>query len=204
MKGLIPLSSLVLVVLSAGMGSCRTSAAGRGTEGGEHYFTIAFGSCNKPDLPNVLWDDVIQAEPDLWIWGGDIIYADTADVATIASMYEAQNNVPGYRELRSRVPVIGCWDDHDYGLNDGGAEWHLKDASQSAFLDFLQVPVGSNRRDQRGIYSQHNFSFPNGEVKIFVLDTRYFRSPLIPDPSGEKRYLPNPAEEAVILGEQQW
>ncbi len=28
-------------------------------------------------------------------------------------------NNPYYRELSSRVPIVGVWDDHDYGVNDG-------------------------------------------------------------------------------------
>jgi len=40
-------------------------------------YTIAFGSCNKQFLENKLWDDIIEQQPDVWIWGGDNVYADT-------------------------------------------------------------------------------------------------------------------------------
>ena len=43
-------------------------------------FILAFGSCNKTSLPNLLWDDVLNADPAVWVWGGDIIYADTDDM----------------------------------------------------------------------------------------------------------------------------
>ena len=166
--------------------------------------TIAFGSCNKHTSPNELWDDIIAAEPDLWIWGGDNIYADTPDVKIIAQMYEAQKKVPGYRRLRKAVPVIGTWDDHDYGLNDGGEEWVAKEESQQAFLDFLEVSPSSPRRKNQGIYTSHIISVPLGTVKIIVLDTRYFRSGLTADSSGEKRYVPNEYGKGTVLGETQW
>ena len=32
-------------------------------------FTIAFGSCNKTSLPNLLWDDIVAAQADVFMWG---------------------------------------------------------------------------------------------------------------------------------------
>ena len=167
-------------------------------------FTIAFGSCNRHTLKNYLWDDIISAEPDIWIWGGDNIYADTSDFKVISRMYNAQKRVPGYRKLGKEIPVIGTWDDHDYGLNDGGVEWNAKDQSQQAFLNFLEVPETSIRRQQPGIYTSHKISTPAGKINIIILDTRYFRTSLTPDQSGEKRYVPNAYGEGTILGEAQW
>ena len=45
----------------------------------ESDFTIAFGSCNKHNVNNVLWDDILAARPQIWIWGGDNVYADTVE-----------------------------------------------------------------------------------------------------------------------------
>ncbi len=167
-------------------------------------FTIAFGSCNKTDLPNILWDDVLKVKPDIWIWGGDNIYADTDDVKAIASMYGELKKEEGYQKLLSEIPVIGTWDDHDYGLNDGGVEWVIKKESQQAFLDFLDVPLNSQRRKRQGVYTVHDYVLAEGSVKIFILDTRYFRTSLTDDPSGQKRYLPNKPGEGTLLGDQQW
>ncbi len=167
-------------------------------------FTIAFGSCNKHTLENFLWDDIRNEEPDVWIWGGDNIYADTTDVDVIRSMYDKQLKIPGYRKLRSDIPVIGTWDDHDYGLNDGGEEWTAKAGSQEAFLDFMNISPESPRRRQKGIYSSHIFSMPSGHVRIIVLDTRFFRSSLTRDSSGNKVYVPNEYGKGTILGETQW
>ncbi|MEO6039956.1 MAG: hypothetical protein ABIQ93_16205, partial [Saprospiraceae bacterium] len=47
---------------------------------------IAFGSCNKLDKPQNMWGDVAANNPNLWIWLGDIIYADTSDMKALSGM----------------------------------------------------------------------------------------------------------------------
>jgi alkaline phosphatase D len=167
-------------------------------------FTIAFGSCNKHDLKNKLWDDVLAARPDLWIWAGDIVYADTNDPRKIEALYRAQKEVPGYARILKEVPVIGTWDDHDYGLNDGGVEFESKQASQQVFLDFLDVDIDDPRRKREGVYTSHEFETPEGKVKVFVLDTRYFRTSLTRSNEKGKRYQPGEYGVGTVLGEAQW
>lgn len=167
-------------------------------------FTIAFGSCNKTDLDNLLWDDILATDPDLWIWGGDNVYADTDDMVKLENMYEAQKKVLGYKNLRANIPVIGTWDDHDYGLNDGGVEFSAKRKSQQVFLDFLDVQKDSPRRAQKGVYASHHYKLQKGSIKVIVLDTRYFRTPLSPDTETEKRIRPNTYGKGTILGNTQW
>ncbi len=170
----------------------------------ENTFRIAFGSCNRTDRENRFWDDVVTLQPDLWIWGGDNIYADTDDMQKMRAMYQVQKNDPAYRSLTARVPVIGTWDDHDYGLNDGGAEFTARAESQQEFLDFLDVPRNSPRRDREGVYASHTYTRPAGKVKVIVLDTRYFRTSLREDPKGERRYIPNEFGQGTVLGDAQW
>ncbi len=167
-------------------------------------YTIAFGSCNKTELKNYLWDDIADTNPDIWIWGGDNIYADTDDMGLMAKMYQEQRDLAEYRKLRKAIPVTGCWDDHDYGINDGGVEWPVKRQSQQAFLNFMDVPGSDPRRTREGIYTVHKIVLPVGSLTVFILDTRYFRTGLTPDSTGEKRYVPNAYGEGTILGEVQW
>ncbi|MFT6934166.1 MAG: alkaline phosphatase D [Maribacter sp.] len=167
-------------------------------------FTIAFGSCNKTSLPNLLWDDIQQTKPDVWIWGGDNIYADTDDMQKLRSMYAAQKAIPGYKNLMATAAVIGTWDDHDYGLNDGGAEFLAKKESQQAFLDFMDVGADSPRRNREGVYASHAYQTGEGSVKVLVLDTRYFRTALTPDTETKKRTKPNEYGEGTVLGVAQW
>lgn len=167
-------------------------------------FTLSFGSCNRTELTNPLWDDILQSRPDVWIWGGDIVYADTDSIPLLEAAYRAQAAVPEYQQLIQTVPIMGTWDDHDYGLNDGGAEFHAKSESQQAFLDFLGVDKQDARRRQEGVYYSQQFDGANGSVKVIVLDTRYHRSALTPDTTGQKRYVPTNSEDATMLGNAQW
>ena len=52
------------------------------------------------------------------------------------------------------MPVVGVWDDHDFGLNDGGSDFARKDRYREMFLDFIQEPMESQRRRDKdnGIY----------------------------------------------------
>ncbi|MBO0341592.1 alkaline phosphatase D family protein [Flagellimonas profundi] len=167
-------------------------------------FVVAFGSCNMSQEQNLFWDDILAENPDVWIWGGDIVYADTDDVERLKSIYAMQDTVAGYAKLRNEVPVIGTWDDHDFGLNDGGADFAIKSESQQVFLDFMGVPKDSERRTQEGVYTSHEYEVPAGKIKVIVLDTRYFRSELIKDEDSKKRYKPTMDSTATVLGEAQW
>lgn len=201
----ILMRKIVLIFIGVLLFSGCKSTARQGTAVVENSdFTIAFGSCNKHTLKNPLWNDISASQPDVWIWGGDIVYADTKDMDKLRRIYIAQNKVKGYKKLKNNVPVIGTWDDHDYGLNDGGVEFTAKRESQIEFLNFMGVSNDSPRREQEGVYTAHNYDLLDGKVKVIVLDTRYFRTALTPDTETKKRNKPNVYGKGTILGEQQW
>ena len=57
--------------------------------------TIAFGSCNHQNKEQILWDDIISEDPNLWIWLGDNIYAgamDAEQLKMIISKINEKNN----------------------------------------------------------------------------------------------------------------
>lgn len=195
---------LFIPFLLLSMVSCKSTKHNVASGASESHFTIAFGSCNKLAIDNLLWDDIAVPHPDLWIWGGDIIYADTDDITKIEAKYKALKKVKGYNKLRKKTPVIGTWDDHDYGLNDGGREFSIKEQSQQAFLDFMDVPSDHPRRNREGVYATHNYDLGENSIKVIVLDTRYFRTSLVKDTVSDKRYLPNVYGEGTLLGSEQW
>ncbi len=166
--------------------------------------TIAFGSCNNQRVKSPIWKAISETDPDLFIWGGDIVYSDTKDMDKMRAAYDVVLADSGYVALSEKTIITGTWDDHDYGLNDGGAEWEFKDSVQQILLDFLKVEKKDPRRKQKGVYHSMLLEVKNKIVKIIVLDTRYFRSALTKDPSGEKRYVPNPYGQGTMLGESQW
>jgi alkaline phosphatase D len=167
-------------------------------------FIISFGSCNKQYVENILWPEISKNNPKVWIWGGDNVYSDTDSMPKLKADYDMQWNQKGYKEFANSVAVIGTWDDHDYGLNDGGYDFYKKKESQQLFLDFLKVPKEDARRKQEGVYHSQTFKTNQGSVKVIVLDTRYFRTELTVSEDSTKRYQPNEYGKGTVLGETQW
>jgi len=163
---------------------------------------IAFGSCNKQYEEQPLWAPIRSHTPDVWIWLGDNVYADTEDMSDLRADYEQQRAHPGYAALRAEAEVIGTWDDHDYGTNDGDRTYPKRDSSQQIFLDFLDVSPQDPRRQREGVYSTHSYGPPDQRVKVILLDTRYHRDTLqyLGDP--DRLYAPRPGGD--LLGEAQW
>lgn len=168
-------------------------------------YVIAFGSCADQDRAQPLWEPILQNNPNVFIWGGDNIYADTADMAKMKADYDKTKTIPAYQKLASTVPIEGTWDDHDYGKNDAGASWQYKAQAQQLLLDFFDVPRNSPRRIRDGVYYSKPLFTEKGSIKLIVLDTRYFRSDLLPSNKAGERYQPWPQEEGgTILGDAQW
>ena len=80
---------------------------------------IAFGSCNKMDKPQTMWEHINANNPNLWIWLGDIIYADTTNPKALSAKYKTLKTNPDYKKLRTKAQVVGIYDDHDYGKYGG-------------------------------------------------------------------------------------
>ena len=167
-------------------------------------FVISFGSCNKQYVENVLWAEISKNNPKVWIWGGDNVYSDTDSMPKLRADYKTQWKQKGYKEFANSVDVLATWDDHDYGLNDGGVEFYKKKESQQEFLDFLKVPKNDTRRSQEGIYHSKTYTTNQGSIKVMILDTRYFRTGLTKATEKNKRYQPNTYGKGTVLGEKQW
>lgn len=62
-----------------------------------------------------------------------------------------------YTSLRSRSSIIGVWDDHDFGVNNGDYSFVGKHYMRDVFLDFIGEPYDSLRRldKDRGIYQDY-------------------------------------------------
>jgi len=162
---------------------------------------IAFGSCASQERPQPIWEAVIAARPELFLFLGDNIYGDTDNTEILKQKYAQLGAVPGFQKLIKTCPILATWDDHDYGTDDAGAEFRNKAASQRVFLDFFNEPANSPRRKREGVYSAVTMGPPGRRTQIILLDTRYFRSPL--KKSGST-YTPNSEPGVTILGEEQW
>ena len=179
--------------------------------------TIAFGSCADQGKPLPIYDTIAALKPDLLLLLGDNIYADldksrkvTPEV--IREKYDLLAGLPGWKKLKATCPMLATWDDHDFGKNDGGAEFDIKDESQKLFHDFLGTPAESPRRSQKGVYHSAVYGPEGMRVQVILLDTRYFRTglktggPATISPYGviRKPYVPSDDPGAMFLGEDQW
>jgi hypothetical protein len=141
---------------------------------------IAFGSCAKQWQHQPIWDAVITAQPDLFLFLGDAIYADTdgktawnVSVEQLSGEWNRLADKPEFQKARAAIPMMATWDNHDYGTHDGGAEFPLKGQSQTIFLDFFGEPAESKRRNIPGIYDAKIFG-PQGRRVQIICSIRAF------------------------------
>lgn len=219
------LSRRGLMTGSVGVGLASAAAASLShadTVSGRSITRIAFGSCAKSDKPQPIWDAVLAAQPDLFIFLGDNVYLDTRDPEVMRLKYAELGAQPGYRRLKASVPILATWDDHDYGENDAGFDYPMKEESRRQFLDFFEVAADSPRRSRDGIYTTYAFGPSGRRVQILLPDLRWNRTPLIPLELGDQDYdtwvearavagkstpgpyMRNPELAATQLGATQW
>ncbi|WP_439881129.1 alkaline phosphatase D family protein [Pontibacter sp. MBLB2868] len=185
----------LLLVLNA----CQQPATVSTSNAQEPITKLAFGSCNRQDLPQPLWSVINNNDPDVWVWLGDNIYGDSDTMAVLQRKYNMVLQEPGYKELQADTKIIGVWDDHDYGKNDAGKEFKMKEESEKLFWDFIGEPANSPRRQQEGVYSAHTYGPEGKQVKVILLDSRYNRDSL---ERINGVYQVNATGD--MLGEEQW
>ncbi len=137
---------------------------------------LAFGSCNKQFRRQLVWKDLISQAPDLFLWGGDNVYANTDSAQEILAAYQRQNAVEDYQFFKAMTPIVGTWDDHDYGNNNQDGTYPLKQQSREYALDFLEEPQLSPRRLRDGIYTSYEFASSGKLIKLILLDNRFFKN----------------------------
>ena len=183
---------------------------------------IAFGSCADQSKAQPIWEAVLASRPDLFVFLGDNIYADTRDMAVVEAKYGMLAAKPGFRRLRETTPLAAIWDDHDFGEDDAGGDYPMKAGTRERFCDFWSEPPDSPRRSRDGVYASYLFGPPGRRVQLILPDLRWNRSPLekielngqdyrawaterfkagksVPGP-----YQRNPDLHASMLGETQW
>jgi alkaline phosphatase D len=195
------------VLGAVALAACLISAAAGAAD------TVAFGSCLRQWKPAPIWRSVLASGPDLFILSGDAVYADgglnrfAPEPERIARAYRSLSERTGFQALRAQVPVYATWDDHDYGLDNAGAEYPWKEVSERLFLDFFDVPDSAPERGRPGVYSSRVLGEPGRRIQLILLDTRYFRSPTLRGDDGDcpgGGYEPNRDPQATLLGDDQW
>ena len=169
----------------------------------------AFGSCLVQGRPQPIWRAVIDARPDLFLMMGDNVYGDfdTADGAPLAEAYARAARDDAFKRAVAAFPVLATWDDHDFGRNDGGADFAHKAIAEKLFRAFWAGSGTGGGVTGPGISYAQTFGPPEKRVQIIMLDTRSFRSPLKRKPADDKakgRYVPDDDPSKTLLGEDQW
>ncbi len=167
-----------------------TPAWTRTAPAGTAPFRVAFGSCarHQLDAEQPIFHAIAAAEPDLFFWLGDNIYADTASTWVFAEDYRRQRAIASSQPLLRSVPQLAIWDDHDFGLNNSDRSSPVREAALTAFGNYWANP-GFGLPDCPGVF----FQLAYGGVDFFFLDGRYHRSPNA-EPDGPQK---------TMLGERQ-
>ncbi len=169
---------------------------------------IMFGSCLKEYKPMPLLDIAAAQQPDVFIFLGDNIYGDSREMDTLRAKYDRLRAHGEFQRLTDNTRTLAVWDDHDFGENDAGRHYPLKEESKEIFLDFWKVSDDSPRRSHAGIYGAEYLSIHDMTVQFVLLDTRTFRDNLRlrtdQDTSWKNDYVPYETTDSTFLGEDQW
>ena len=169
-------------------------------------FSFLAGSCayfnepvfDRPGKPyggdSSIFETMAHTPAAFHLWLGDNWYTREVDFNTRWGLnYRASHDraTPVLQQFMASMPQYAIWDDHDYGPNDAGKSYILKEESRKIFKDYWLNP--SYGEEGKGIYSLISY----GDVDIFLTDDRYFRSEdEIPDsingqPNTNKAYFGN-------------
>ena len=173
---------------------------------------VAVASCVRQNRPAPVLGLIAEQKPDLFVWLGDNIYADTTDAGLFRSRYHELARQDGFAKLWAGVPMLATWDDHDFGKNDGGREFEGKPLAQKLFAEFWQLPADEPARTRAdGIYHSRVIGPEGRRVQVILLDTRTNRSPLAEHGGGTRASAEYPGPYAAsaetgttLLGEAQW
>ena len=164
-------------------------------------YVIGFGSCIDQDLPQPIWSAIEAKNVDAFMFLGDNVYGDhpSGKLDKLRKSYISQSTkLPKWLNKKK---VVSIWDDHDYGINDGGGDFKNKRESQKLFLDFWQIPENDPRHKRDGLYFNELIEIDGFKINLIVLDTRFFRSKLS---SNKSPYIPTDNIDTTILGDEQW
>ncbi|MEQ9316144.1 MAG: alkaline phosphatase D family protein [Henriciella sp.] len=160
--------------------STRTAPAG------PSRFRVAFGSCCRIQLDPVqrIWNVARVLEPDMFVWLGDNIYADSDQEQTLVDLYGRGRVVERIEPFLRSTPQLATWDDHDFGYNDSDGLSPFKDMALKVFRNFWPNP-SYGEDDNPGIYFKQSY----GGVDFFILDGRYHRDPTNRPDNAQKTML---------------
>jgi alkaline phosphatase D len=134
-------------------------------------YKIALASCFNQNMYDAqIWDGLLSLKPDLFLMLGDNMYADLdsnyATPAGLTTAYTEARKKLAWYHAKNLVPTLMIWDDHDYGMNNGGANYEYREQSKALFNTF------SANNTNGEVY----FKYDLPKISLFFLDGRSFRT----------------------------
>jgi alkaline phosphatase D len=148
-------------------------------------FSFLTGSCayfnepvyDRPGKPyggdSSIFKTMAKEKAAFMLWLGDSWYTRDVDYSDKWGLWYRASRDRSSSVLQSFLKStshIAIWDDHDYGPNDIGSNYILKDESRKVFMNYF--PNHSFGMNGQGIYSLMSYS----DVDVFMLDDRWWRS----------------------------
>ena len=148
-------------------------------------FSFLAGSCSyindpaydRPGTPYGSNDSIFLAmareQAAFMFWLGDAWYTREVDYYSEWGLWNRASHdraTPTLQPLLKAMSHIAIWDDHDYGPNNMGSSYHLKETSRKVFNSYFCNP--SSGMNGQGIYTQYSY----GDADLFLLDDRWWRS----------------------------
>jgi len=147
-------------------------------------FNFLTGSCNyvndsiyeKPGMPSgqgtsLFWR-MAEEQAEFMLWLGDNVYMHEADYSCESGISYRYRHTRSDRNLQKLLAVknnYAIWDDHDYGDNNSGKGFPMKDASYKIFKEYWgNKTYGENHE---GIYSMFSYA----DADFILLDNRWWR-----------------------------
>ncbi|NNG15841.1 MAG: hypothetical protein HKM89_05110, partial [Gemmatimonadales bacterium] len=101
---------------------------------GPMSFSVAAGSCARLGSNGMVYEAILEMDPDLFLVPGDLFYADHMKTAGhFTEAFDETLTQPAQAALLAHVPVAYVWDDHDYGGNDADRTAPTRDLARQAF-----------------------------------------------------------------------
>jgi alkaline phosphatase D len=148
-------------------------------------FSFLTGSCayfnepavDRPGKPyggdSSIFESMAKEKAAFMLWLGDAWYTrevDYFDEWGLCNRASHDRAMPVLQNFLKSTSHYAIWDDHDYGPNDIGMNYILKDKSREVFMNYFINP--SYGMNNEGIYSLVSYS----DVDVFMMDDRWWRS----------------------------
>ena len=142
------------------------------------HFLIGGGVAELNNKTDDIFYAMKKMNSDFMIWMGNNIESDldenNIDFRSLVDQYVKTRSNAALNEFLQSTPQIATWDEVDYGMENGGNEWALKD---TAFYVFDMFWPNSLKKTYNytfwdyGVYQKYAYN----DIDLFLLDARFFR-----------------------------